>query len=138
MKQYTGTKTINAKPMNRQEYNALRGWTVPADENPEDAGYLVEYTDGGKPNHPDFSGYISWSPADVFERTYHPVFPPHQARVIEELDQLRDRLSKLTAFIEGNPVFTELDANEKSRLILQAEAMTDYANVLASRIANFK
>ena len=70
MKKYIGTKLINAKPMTRQEYNDLRGWTVPSDENPNDDGYLVEYVDGGKANHPDFEGYISWSPKDVFERTY--------------------------------------------------------------------
>lgn len=70
MKTYTGTKTLRAKPMTRGEYNALRGWDMPADENPADAGYLVEYLDGGKANHPDFENYISWSPADVFERTY--------------------------------------------------------------------
>lgn len=73
MNRYLGTKLINAKPMNRAEYNALRGWAVPADENPDDAGYLVEYIDGGKANHPDFTGYISWSPADVFDRAYRPV-----------------------------------------------------------------
>ena len=73
MNRYIGTKLINAKPMNRAEYNALRGWAVPADENPDDAGYLVEYVDGGKANHPDFAGYISWSPADVFDRAYRPV-----------------------------------------------------------------
>lgn len=70
MKQYIGTKLVNAKPMTRQEYNDLRGWTVPSDENPNDEGYLVEYVDGGKANHPDFAGYISWSPKDVFERAY--------------------------------------------------------------------
>lgn len=37
MKQYIGTKLVNAKPMTRQEYNDLRGWTVPSDENPNDA-----------------------------------------------------------------------------------------------------
>ena len=73
MNRYLGTKLINAKPMNRAEYNALRRWAVPADENPDDAGYLVEYIDGGKANHPDFAGYISWSPADVFDRAYRPV-----------------------------------------------------------------
>lgn len=70
MKLYTGTKQVHAKPMNRQDYNTLRGWDVPADENPADEGYLVEYVDGGKSNHPDFQGYISWSPKDVFERAY--------------------------------------------------------------------
>ena len=72
MQQYIGVKQINAQAMTREEYNELRGWTVPADENPADAGYLVEYVDGGQANHPDFAGYISWSPKDVFERAYRP------------------------------------------------------------------
>ena len=72
MQQYIGVKQINAQAMTRKEYNELRGWTVPADENPDDAGYLVEYVDGGQANHPDFAGYISWSPQDVFERAYRP------------------------------------------------------------------
>ncbi len=71
--QYIGTKIIDAKPMIRQAYNDLRGWAVPSDENPDDEGYLVEYQDGGQANHPDFKGYISWSPRDVFERAYRPV-----------------------------------------------------------------
>lgn len=66
---FIGTKTINAKPMNRQEYNDLRGWQVPDNENPADDGYLVEYVDS-EPNHPDFEGYISWSPKEVFEKAY--------------------------------------------------------------------
>jgi len=70
MNRYIGTKAINAKPMSRQAYNDLRGWVVPADENPADDGYLVEYIDGGQANHPDYEGYISWSPKDVFERAY--------------------------------------------------------------------
>lgn len=67
---HIGTKLIHAHPMNRAAYNTLRGWELPADENGDDAGYLVEYIDGGKANHPDYEGYISWSPADVFERAY--------------------------------------------------------------------
>ena len=70
MKPYIGVKQIRAKAMTREEYNELRGWTVPADENPDDAGYLVEYVDGGQSNHTDFAGYIRWSPKDVFERAY--------------------------------------------------------------------
>jgi len=73
MQKYIGTKLINAKPMTRLAYNELRGWTLPTDENGADEGYLVEYIDGGQPNHPDFAGYISWSPADVFARAYRPV-----------------------------------------------------------------
>lgn len=67
---YIGTKLINAQPMTRKAYNALRGWTVPADENPEDDGYLVEYLDGGKPNTDLYAGYVSWSPKEQFEKAY--------------------------------------------------------------------
>lgn len=70
MKEYTGTKTIKAKPMTRGEYNKYRGWEIPADENPADEGYLVEYLDSPNSNHPDHDNYISWSPKDVFDRSY--------------------------------------------------------------------
>jgi hypothetical protein len=70
MKTYIGTKVVTASPMNRADYNILRGWTLPDDEDGEDEGYLVEYTDGGKPNHAGYKGYISWSPTEQFERAY--------------------------------------------------------------------
>lgn len=72
MRKYYGTKCLLAKPMARGEYNEYRGWTLPADENSDDAGYLVEYTDGGKPNVEGHDGYVSWSPKDVFELAYQP------------------------------------------------------------------
>lgn len=71
MQLYIGTKSVQATPMSRLEYNLLRGWTLPADENGEDEGYLVEYLDGGKPNLPGYAGYISWSPKEQFENAYH-------------------------------------------------------------------
>jgi len=70
MKRYIGTKIVRAKPMSRQAYNDLRGWKLPAYEVGTDAGYLVEYVDGGKPNHKDFAGYVSWSPAAQFDAAY--------------------------------------------------------------------
>lgn len=60
MKKYIGTKMIRAVPMSRGAYNEYRGWTIPANENPEDEGYLVRYPDG----------YESWSPKEVFEEAY--------------------------------------------------------------------
>lgn len=69
---YFGTKQIKAQAMTRLEYNEYRGWELPGDEDGADAGYLVEYIDGGASNHPDHEGYISWSPADVFDRAYQP------------------------------------------------------------------
>lgn len=70
MKTYIGTKVVGATPMTRERYNVFRGWTVPADENPYDEGYLVEYVDGGPANTKEYAGYVSWSPKGVFERAY--------------------------------------------------------------------
>lgn len=70
MKTYIGTKIINATPMTRADYNIFRGWTLPADEDGADAGYLVEYTDGGKPNVASYAGYVSWSPKEQFDGAY--------------------------------------------------------------------
>ena len=70
MQQFIGTKIVNAKPMNRSDYNVLRGWKLPDDEDGTDEGYLVEYLDGGKSNVEGFSGYVSWSPKEVFINAY--------------------------------------------------------------------
>ena len=70
MREYIGTKVINAKPMNRLDYNEFRDWQLPHDENGKDEGYLVEYLDGGEPNTAHFKGYVSWSPKIQFEAAY--------------------------------------------------------------------
>lgn len=72
MKRFIVSKEVNAKPMSRLEYNVLRGWKVPHDENPSDDGWLIEDMNG-KPNHPDYEGYLQWLPHDEFVRQYKPV-----------------------------------------------------------------
>lgn len=67
---FIGTKIVNAKPMTRAVYCQLRGWDIPADENGDDEGYFIEYTDAQRPNVPGFEGFVSWSPKDVFEQAY--------------------------------------------------------------------
>lgn len=69
---YIGTKLIEAEPMTHAAYNVFRGWALPAEENGDDKGYLVEYLDGGKPNVEGREGYVSWSPKEQFEAAYHP------------------------------------------------------------------
>jgi hypothetical protein len=85
MKTYIGTKLITATPMTRGHYNAYRGWELPANENGADAGYLVEYQDGGKPNHPGHAGYVSWSPKEQFENAYRPTTGLNFGLAIEAL-----------------------------------------------------
>ena len=82
-----GTKQILAIPMDRAAYNEYRGWSVPADENPDDEGFLVEYVDGGQTNHPDHAGYISWSPKDVFEAAYQPVTAMNFGHALQALKE---------------------------------------------------
>lgn len=67
---YIGVKRVFAYKMTRAEYNDLRNWELPDDENGADDGYLVEYVDGGGANTDLFDGYISWSPTEVFENAY--------------------------------------------------------------------
>lgn len=62
LKQYVGTKVLNAKPMNLGDYNEERGWTIPDNEDPKAEGYFVQYEDG----------YQSWSPKAAFEAAYQP------------------------------------------------------------------
>ena len=142
MKLYEGTKRLYAIPMTRGEYNAYRGWPLPENEQAADQGSLVEYVDGGAANDSRHAGYISWSPADVFERTYKVVepppgdMPPHQQRVVAEKAEVSERLSKLYAFFQG-PIFPTLSEAEQSRLRSQARFMDGYAAVLEERIAAF-
>lgn len=67
---YIGTKIVKLQPMTRAEYNAYRGWELPDDEDGADAGYLVEYMDGGKPNVTGHDGYVSWSPKAQADAAY--------------------------------------------------------------------
>ena len=76
MEKYTGTKTIKARPMTRGTYNVYKNQDIPKDENPNDEGYLVGYSDKDGNFKGKFEGgchYISWSPKDVFEAAYNKV-----------------------------------------------------------------
>lgn len=102
MKKYIGVKKIEAEPMTRGDYNKYKGWTIPADENPADEGYLVRYSDS----------YESWSPKKQFEEAYSEVGvnPLHDTalpmisesykeRFIAEYVQLVVRYKKLSAML---------------------------------------
>ncbi len=132
MQTYIGTKAVKAAPMTRGDYNVLRGWECPADENPADAGFLVEYVDGGKANHPDFAGYVSWSPADVFARAYK-LADTWLDRLRIERDELAARLDKLTAFTES-PAFHDVPEQDAAMLLEQRNAMAGYMEILTVRI----
>ena len=63
MKQYIGTKIVEAAPAIRKGGKAYDlTWPIPKSMEPEEPGYRVRYPDG----------YESWSPKDVFEEAYRP------------------------------------------------------------------
>lgn len=133
MKNYIGKKVVKATKMTRQEYNDLRGWDVPEDENGKDLGYLVEYLDGGTKNHSDFSGYISWSPLEVFERAYK-ISETALDRMLIESSELKERTLKLHEFMQTEN-FEKLSQLQKTLLHRQYTYMSEYALILDTRIA---
>ena len=107
MKKYIGTKIVTATPMSRGSYNTYRGWALPADEKWDDEGYLVEYMDGGKPNHPDHKGYISWSPKEQFDNAYREIDGMTFGQAIEAMKR-GDKVSR--AGWNGKGLWLELQA----------------------------
>jgi hypothetical protein len=152
MKTYTGTKIVKAQPMTRSEYINYRGWgDVPANESGTDAGYLVEYTDGGTPNDSRHLGYISWSPAAQFEGAYIDIgdvsrLLPYQQRVVAEKAALDVSIERLQAFIAdrffatlygADRFFATLYGDEQLRLKAQLSIMFEFSRILSARISAF-
>ena len=63
-KSYVASFLVKGKLMSRGEYNTLRGWVIPATENPNDLGYLQTSDDGE---------YLTWTPKEYFEKTHQSV-----------------------------------------------------------------
>lgn len=57
-------KLVNAYPMTRGEYNDLREWEIPKNENPDDPGMLVVTDEDTDEEH------LCWKPLEVFQDSY--------------------------------------------------------------------
>lgn len=144
MKQFIGTKMLLAMAMTLGDYNALRGWSIPGNEDPNRKGYLVEYPLVGddKPNHENFKGYISWSPKEAFESSYIEIpeskknLQAHEQRVVGERTELIEKITKLHVFFR-NPIFESLEQEDQDLLEKQVQLMMDYSDVLLKRINRF-
>ena len=62
---------------------------------------------------------------------------PHQQRVVEEYKELKDKTTKLGAFILDNPIYLFLDKIEQEDMKKQYSAMCIYCDALESRIKRF-
>ena len=60
-----------------------------------------------------------------------------QERVIAERKDLYEKCEKLNAFITNSPIYKTLPIDEQVRLRMQLLVMTQYAQILAERIAEF-
>lgn len=138
---YIGTKIVLAQAMTRAAFLTYIDRDIDPKTNGTDDGYLVEYTDGGAPNHPDHKGFISWCPKAQFESQNLAIgdighLQPHQQRVVAELEQLADRVEKLEAFL-ATPFYAGLPEDEQQLLKMQADAMVLYMGILNTRTAKF-
>lgn len=62
---------------------------------------------------------------------------PYQQKVVEEYKELKDKTTKLGAFILDNPIYLTLREEEQKDLNLQNEAMCQYCDILERRISRF-
>lgn len=61
---------------------------------------------------------------------------PHQERVVQEQDELDEKIVKLSTFLQS-PAIEKIDIEEKPRLQEQLIVMQKYSNILGQRIAAF-
>lgn len=65
------------------------------------------------------------------------VFAPHEQRVVDEKADNDERMQKLGAFMDSNPLFGKLPAAEQERMARQHSLMFQLSIVLGERIAAF-
>jgi predicted NUDIX family phosphoesterase len=63
--------------------------------------------------------------------------PGYQVRVIEEKDDLDDRLDRLNAFLDS-PQFDDVDPAERERMLKQRNCMAELSAILGERIDAFQ
>lgn len=134
MKKFIGTKEVLAEPMMEgiAYANGLARKVAFVDDNHNGReGYRVQYV------NPDGSMYDSWSPKDVFEKSYKPS-ETFKERVQIERDELAVKVEKLRTFLDKNNVETEIGINQYRLLIKQLTYMENYLAILDIRLEDFK
>lgn len=130
LKQYKGTKTVKAEPMN--ESVAVEKGFARANKDGHEwrEGYHVQYI------NPDGSTYDSWSPKDVFEKSYK-IAEDFKDRLNIELKELEDRFYKLNGFLNENDydkIVEKCGTVQTALMLSQYHAMKHYYDILKTRI----
>lgn len=130
LKQYKGTKTVKAEPMN--ESVAVEKGFARANKDGHEwrEGYHVQYI------NPDGSTYDSWSPKDVFEKSYK-IAEDFKDRLNIELKELEDRFYKFNGFLNENDydkIVEKCGPAQAALMFSQYHAMRHYYDILRTRI----
>lgn len=64
-------------------------------------------------------------------------FKPHEQRVIQERNDLNEKIQKLDDFIERNDLFKELPSRDQELMTSQYNVMLQYVRILNERIGRF-
>lgn len=64
----------------------------------------------------------------------NPEHPPHQVRMINELRDVKTTLDNAVKFIQENPRFGDLPADEQEQMQQQFAVLLSYADILQSRL----
>lgn len=73
MARFVNISNLSAYKMTRGEYNALRGWELPAGEDGLDAGFLVVNHTASERNVDGYDGYVNWLPSKIFRQTHQQI-----------------------------------------------------------------
>lgn len=130
LKKYIGTKEVMAAPMDKATAEA-KGFARKNEDNHEwRSGYHVQYT------NPNGSTYDSWSPKDVFEKSYQ-VAEDFKDRLIIEFKELKERFNKLDAFLyekDYDKVVEICGPAQTALMFSQYHAMRHCHDILKTRI----
>ena len=62
------------------------------------------------------------------------IYPPHIQRIIDEAEELNEKIKKLDAFIKDNPIFKEQSAIDQQLMKRQLTVMKEYLEILDMRL----
>ena len=133
LKKYICTKEVMAAPMDEATAVA-KGFARKNEDNHEwRPGYHVQYT------NPDGSTYDSWSPKEVFEKSYQ-VADDFMDRLIIEANELKVRFKKLNDFMCNgfNEIAEKCGSKQAALMLSQYHGMELYLYALKYRIELLK
>ena len=121
------SRIISIKPMTREKAFLL-GYEM---HGIGSDGYEIIYPDGGKRwcQRNLIDDVFQWNACNLMYE-----YAPHIQRMINEYEQLAERIDKLNAFINGNTIFKKLGIEERNDMVSQLHYMRNYSDVLLSRL----